>query len=349
VGTALLDAAAVRERIAHLALSSIAREYPNHLALLAISDADLRPPRELTPAFFGSFDWHSSVHGHWALARLARLHPDASFAAGARAALARSLTDANLAAEHAFAARPERAGFERPYGLAWLLQLAAELHGWQQEGDADAARGSASLMVLASLARERLATWLARLSHPIRGGEHSQTAFAIGLALDAARATGEERFAELLASRALAFHHDDRNAPIAYEPSGHDFLSPALGAADLMRRVLDRDAFGGWLEAYLPDPSSEMVARWLTPVTPADRADGKLAHFDGLNLSRAWMLEGIVASLSDRHPAREPLARAASAHARAGLASIVGEEYAGTHWLGSFAAYLVTRRGLDPK
>jgi hypothetical protein len=116
-----------------------------------------------------------------------------------------------------------------------------------------------------------------------------------------------------------------------------------------MRRVLDRDAFGRWLDAYLPDPASDRVASWLTPVTPADRADGKLAHFDGLNLSRAWMLEGIVASLSADHPAREPLAHAASANARAGLASIAGEEYAGTHWLGSFAAYLVTRRGLDPR
>src|SRR5258705_300861 len=138
MGALLLDAAAVRERIAHLALSSIDREYPNHLALLATSDADLRPPRELTPAFFGSFDWHSAVHGHWTLARLARFHPDAPFAADARAALARSLTDANLAAEHSFVARPERAGFERPYGLAWLLHLAAEPHAWRHEGGGDA-------------------------------------------------------------------------------------------------------------------------------------------------------------------------------------------------------------------
>jgi hypothetical protein len=345
----LHDPAAVRARIAHLAWSSIAREYPNHLVLLATCDADLRPPRELTPAFFGSFDWHSSVHGHWTLARLVRLDPDAPYADSARAALTRSLTEANLAAELAFLSPPERAGFERPYGLAWLLLLAAELHGWQREGDADAGRWASALAPLAALVRQRLESWLPRLTHPIRSGEHSQTAFALGLALDAARAMGETRFADLIAARALAFHGDDRAAPVAYEPSGHDFLSPALAEADLMRRVLEPDEFAQWLEWFLPEPGSVTVARWLTPVVPSDRADGKLAHFDGLNLSRAWMLEAIAASLGDAHPAREVLAQAASRHARAGLDSIAGEEYAGTHWLGSFACYLVTRRGLDPR
>ena len=340
---------AVRARIVELALSAITREYPTHLTLLATSDADLRPPRELTPAFFGSFDWHSSVHGHWTLARMARLDPDAPFAPAARAALERSLTAPRLAAEHAFMAPPERAGFERPYGLAWLLQLAAELHDWEREGDADAIRWSDLLAPLAQIARQRLEAWLPRLSHPIRSGEHSQTAFALGLALDAARATGAPAFADLLMRRTLDFHRDDLAAPVAYEPSGHDFLSPALAEADLMRRVLDREAFANWLERFLPDPGSEGMARWLTPVVATDRADGKLAHFDGLNLSRAWMLEGIVASLAEGHPAREILAGAASRHARAGLESIVGEEYAGTHWLGSFACYLVTRRGLDSR
>jgi hypothetical protein len=197
--------------------------------------------------------------------------------------------------------------------------------------------------------RSRVSDSRPRLPHPIRGGEHSQTAFAIGLALDAARATGEHAFADLLMQRTLEFHRDDVDAPIAYEPSGHDFLSPALAEADLMRRVLDHDAYARWLERFLPDPGSDAMTRWLTPVVAADRADGKLAHFDGLNLSRAWMLEGVVASLGEDHPAREVFARAASHHARAGLESILGEEYAGTHWLGSFACYLMTRRGLDPR
>jgi hypothetical protein len=343
------DPAAVPARITRLALSAIHREYPNHIALLATSDADLRPPRELTPAFFGAFDWHSAVHAHWTLARMARLHRDAAFADPAREALARSLTDAHLVAEHAYVGAAERAGFERPYGLAWLLQLEAELHGWQREGDADAGRWCAALGPLARIARQRIVSWLPRLTHPIRSGEHSQTAFALGLVLDAARATGERGVAEQVVERALAFHGADRDAPVAYEPSGHDFLSPALAEADLMRRVLEPAAFGEWLSGFLPDPHADHVARWLTPVVASDRADGKLAHFDGLNLSRAWMLEGITASLDAGHPAREVLAQAASHHAQAGLASIAGDEYAGTHWLGSFACYLVTRRGLDPR
>jgi hypothetical protein len=338
---------AVLERIAALALGAIHREYPNHLLLLATSDADVRPPRELTPAFYGCFDWHSAVHGHWTLARLARLHPDAPFAADARAALARNLTAAALAAEHAFVARPERAGFERPYGLAWLLQLDAELRGWAAEGDGDAARWSGWLAPLSRLARERLAAWLPRLQWPIRSGEHSQSAFALGLVLDWARHAGDTVFADLVVARARAFHLDDRDAPVAYEPSGHDFLSPALAEADLMRRVLAPEPFASWLSHFLPDLAGPVATRWLTPVGVSDPADGKLAHLDGLNLSRAWMLEGVVAALPARHAARAPLERAAAAHREAGLASLLGDHYAGTHWLGSFAAYLVTGRGTD--
>jgi hypothetical protein len=336
---------ALLERIAALALAAIHREYPNHLLLLATSDDDLRPPRELTPSFYGCFGWHSAVHGHWTLARLARLQPDAAYAADARAALGRDLTAAALAAEHAFVARPERAGFERPYGLAWLLQLDAELHGWARDGDADAALWAGDLATLARLARERLAAWLPRLRWPIRSGEHAQTAFALGLALDWARSAGDAEFAELVIARARAFHLDDTDAPIEYEPSGHDFLSPALGEADLMRRVLAPGEFATWLGRFLPDVTGAPAARWLTPVRSTDPADGKLAHLDGLNLSRAWMLEGVAAALPRAHAARTPLERAASAHREAGLTALSGEEYAGTHWLGSFAAYLVTARG----
>jgi len=339
---------ALLERIAALALAAIHREYPNHLLLLATSDDDLRPPRELTPAFYGCFDWHSAVHGHWTLARLARLHPDAAFAADARAALGRNLTDAALAAEHAFLVRPDRAGFERPYGLAWLLQLDAELHGWARDGEADAASWAGRLAPLSRLARERLATWLPRLLWPIRSGEHSQTAFALGLALDWARAERDDTFAALVTARAREFHLEDTDAPFEYEPSGHDFLSPALAEADLMRRVLAPSEFAMWLTAFLPDVTGAPATRWLTPVRSTDPADGKLAHLDGLNLSRAWMIEGIAAALPRAHPVRTPLERAAATHREAGLAALQGGEYAGTHWLGSFAAYLVTARGRTP-
>ena len=331
------------ERIAALVLPAITREYPNHLMLLASSDADLRPPRELTPAFFGSFDWHSSVHGHWCLARLARCHPRAGFVADVRAVLARSLSPERITGELAFLMRPERAGFERPYGLAWLLQLGAEMRQW---GTPEATGWRAVLAPLEALAIERLAVWLPRLRWPIRSGEHAQTAFALGLALDAARAAHHPAFARLIEQRAHDFFAADQNAPIEYEPSGHDFLSPALGEADLMRRVLPPSAFETWFERFLPDSRPEPMMRWLTPVVSTDRADGKLAHLDGLNLSRAWMLEGIAASLPGGHPSHALLTRAGQAHREAGLAALAGDDYAGTHWLGSFAAYLITRRGM---
>ncbi|HUK64312.1 MAG TPA: DUF2891 domain-containing protein, partial [Dongiaceae bacterium] len=262
------------KRIARLVLAAVGREYPNHLMLLATSDADLRPPRELTPAFFGSFDWHSAVHGHWCLARLARCYPDAWFAAPARTALATSLTPERLAGEHAFLSRPERAGFERPYGLAWLLQLAAELREWDEPAARDRL---AALAPLERLAAGRLASWLPKLRWPIRGGEHAQTAFALGLAHDWARCAGEGEFERLVAARAVELYGHDRDAPIAYEPGGHDFLSPALGEADLMRRVLGTFDFVDWLSGFLPHPERPRFAAWLTPVTSTDRADGKLA------------------------------------------------------------------------
>jgi len=337
------DPRTVSTRIARMVMAALARDYPYHLLLLAESDADIRPPRELTPAFGGSFDWHSAVHGHWCLVRLTRCHPDAVWATETRAALDRSLTTARLAAEHAFVARPGNTGFERPYGLAWVLQLAAELREWD---DPDARRWSSALAPLEHLAMERLASWLPRLRWPVRGGEHPQTAFALGLALDWARSAGDRAFERLIGERAWAFYGHDRDAPVAYEPGGHDFLSPILGEADLMRRVLDTFGFVDWLAGFLPKPDRPAVAAWLTPVTSTDRADGKLAHLDGLNLSRAWMLEGIAAALPEAAPVREILEHAAGTHRAAGLAALAGEEYAGTHWLGSFGAYLLTGRGM---
>ncbi|MBI1795681.1 MAG: DUF2891 domain-containing protein [Candidatus Eisenbacteria bacterium] len=331
--------------MAALALAAVGREYPNHVALLLRGDDDLRPPRELTPAFFGSFDWHSAVHGHWTLARLARLFPDAPFAPAARAALARSLTAANLAREVAYVSASGREGFERPYGLAWLLQLAAELRAW----DDDRARAwHAAIAPLEALAVSRLVAWLPKLRSPIRSGEHAQSAFAMGLMLDWARVAGDRAFARLVASRARAFHFRDARAPIAYEPSGHDFLSPALGEADLMRRVLAPRAFTAWFTRFLPDLAKPAGRRWLTPVKSPDPSDGKLSHLDGLNLSRAWMLEGVASALAPRDRRAALLARAARAHARAGLAAVTGEHYAGAHWLASFAVYLETGRGLAP-
>ena len=330
-------------RIARMVLDAIGREYPSHVSHALFSDADAHPPRELTPAFFGSFDWHSAVHGHWTLARLARLELEAAFAPEARAALARSLTPERIAGELAYVSAKGREGFERPYGLAWLLQLAAELREWE---DPDAVRWREALAPLEAHAARRLAEWLPRLHWPVRSGEHSQTAFALGLALDWAKTAGED-LGSLIESRARELYGNDVAAPVAYEPSGHDFLSPALGEADLMRRVLPPGEFKAWLDRFLPGLGDETSRRWLTPVVSPDPSDGKLSHLDGLSLSRAWMLEGVAAGLPEADPRRAFLAAAAIDHGAAGLAAVTGEHYAGAHWLGSFAVYLTTRRGLD--
>jgi hypothetical protein len=336
---------ATAARFARLALACVGQEYPNKIAHVLQSDADVQPPRELSPAFHGCFDWHSAVHGHWLLARLARLYPDAAFAVDARAALARSLTPERIAGELAYFAGPDRQEFERPYGLAWLLQLGQELREWS--ADPEAREWSAALRPLEAACADRLRSWLPKLRYPIRTGEHSQTAFALGLALDWARVAGDESLAALIEERALVMHAQDRGCPLAWEPGGQDFLSPCLAEADLMRRLLAPEAFAAWLTDFLPDLPEDGSSSWLPVAEVTDRTDGKLAHLDGLNLSRAWMLEGIAAGLPAADPRRTSLLAAAAIHAEAGLAAVTGEHYAGGHWLGSFATYLATRRGLE--
>lgn len=330
-------------RVARLALDCVHREYPNKLAHVLNSDEDALPPRELTPAFYGCFDWHSAVHGHWLLARVARRHPESELAAQARAALNRSLTEAKLSVESAYLEGEGRESFERPYGLAWLLQLAAELREWDDE---QSRRWSAALVPLEEAASARLGEWLPKLSHPIRTGEHSQTAFAFGIALDWARGRNDEAMAALLERRTREFYLADRACPLTYEPSGQDFLSPCIAEADLVRRVLSPSEFAAWLGAFLPGLPRDGSSDWIEPAVVTDPTDGKLVHLDGLNLSRAWMLEGIASGLPDDDPRRPALLGAAGVHARAGLASVSTEHYEGGHWLGSFAVYLVTQRGI---
>ncbi len=339
-----LDPAAAG-RFARLALDCVHKEYPNKIAHVMNADADAKPPRELTPAFYGCFDWHSSVHGHWLLARLARLHPSAPFAAEARAALAKSLTGANVAGEVAYLSAPGRVGFERPYGLAWLLQLAAELREWD---DPEAKAWSKALAPLEAKSAEMLFAWVPKLAYPIREGEHPQTAFAFGLVLDWARGAGEMEKAEVLARRVGELYEKDRRCPISYEPSGQDFLSPCIAEADLMRRVLPPEKFAKWLTGFLPELPVNGSATWLAPGIVTDRTDGKLVHLDGLNLSRAWMLQGIAAGLPKGDPRIRSLRATAGAHAKASLPSVTSEHYEGSHWLGTFAVYLETGRGLPP-
>ena len=336
--------AAAAERFARLALACVEKEYPNKISHVLNSDADVAPPHQLTPAFCGCYDWHSSVHGHWLLVRLVRTFPEAPFASAARDALRKSLTAENLKQEAAYLKGEGRASFERPYGLVWLLQLCAELREWD---DAQAREMSANLRPLEEVALDRLKTWLPKLSHPVRIGEHDQTAFALGLLLDYARSAGNESFSKLASEQARKFFLADKNCPLAYEPSGEDFLSPCLGEADVMRRVLPAKEFASWLQEFMPQIPTTAKAEWLSVAVSPDPSDPKLAHLDGLNLSRAWMLEGIISGLPGDDPRRPALTAAAEAHRRAGLAAVTGEHYEGGHWLGSFAVYLTTERGIQ--
>lgn len=332
------------ERFAALALECVHKEYPNKIAHVLNSDTDVKPPRELTPAFYGCYDWHSSVHGHWLLARLARTYPEASFTVAAREALSRSLTIWNIQIEVSYLRGDGRVSFERPYGLAWLLQLAAELREWQ---DPQAEEWSRALAPLEEEAALRIKEWLPKLTYAIRVGEHSQSAFAFGLIYDWSVIAEDFEMEGLLASRIADLYAGDRGCPIEYEPSGQDFLSPCLAEADLVRRLLEPEEFAGWLQGFLPYIPANGDASWLEPAIVSDPSDPKLAHLDGLNLSRAWMLEGIAAGLPSDDPRVEAISRAAELHRRVGLEAVTGEHYEGGHWLGSFAVYLVTRRGLS--
>jgi hypothetical protein len=352
-GATLEPAAAAR--FAGLALKCLHQEYPNHMSLSLDSAADARPPHELTPAFYGCLDWHSDVHGHWLLVRLLNVFPQAPFAAQARSELARSFTADNIAGELRYLAAPGRSSFERPYGLAWLLRLSQELHG---SHDPDMQRWAATLEPLEKQAATHLVSWLPKLHYPIRIGEHDQTAFSFGLMWDWAMspATGgmntlHQEMLGALKDAAQRFYLHDRSCPLSYEPSGEDFLSPCLAEADFMRRVLAPAAFAKWLSDFLPQiprTASTADSNWLPAGVITDRADPKLAHLDGLNLSRAWMLEGIAHGLPAGDPRIATLGASAARHAAASLPAVTGEHYEGGHWLGTYAVYLISQAGINP-
>src|SRR5246500_142707 len=264
------------ERFAKLAVACVEKKYPNKISHVLNSDKDVAPPRKLTPAFYGCYDWHSSVHGHWLLVRLLRTFPNASFAGAARDALRKSLTAENLKQEAAYIKGEGRASFERPYGLSWLLQLCAELREWE---DPDAKEWSANLKPLEDVAVERLSNWLPKLSHPVRIGEHDQTAFGIGLMFDYARTVKNDAFARLIRDSAKKFFLADKNCPLNYEPSGEDFLSPSLGEADVMWRVLPQKEFSYWLKNFMPQipvgREGSENADWLKVAVSPDPSDPK--------------------------------------------------------------------------
>ena len=327
---------------ARLALDGIAREYPNKPAQVMVGPDSARTPRQLHPAFFGCFDWHSAVHSHWMLVRLLRAGPGLSVAAEIRAALERSLTPENLEAEAACFRQPHNRAFERMYGWAWLLRLGAELRSWD---DPEGARWAAALAPLEAEIVGLMRAYLPRLVRPIRTGTHPDTAFALGQALDYARAVGAGDLEALIVETALRFYAADRGWPMAYEPSGEDFFSPGLSEADLMRRALGPDDFSAWLDDFLPRLAAGAPDALPAPVVPADMTDGKLAHWAGLNLSRAWTMRSIAGALGPDDPRSEALRQSAEDHLAAGLTSVFSGLYEGEHWLGTFAIYAITGAG----
>ena len=327
------------ERFARTAIDNIGREYPNAPGHLLAGPAELRPPHELHPAFFGSYDWHSCVHQHWLLVRLLRRVPGLPAAADARTALGATLTAENLAVEAAYLADPARATFERTYGWAWLLELGRELGTWD---DPDGRSWAEALRPLADVVVARWLDFLPRATYPIRAGTHANSAFGLAFAFDHARACGRPDLATAVEAAARRWFLADRDYPANYEPSGDDFLSGALTEAALLARILAPGAFAGWLKEFLPGLAAGGPVTILEPAVVSDRADAKLVHLDGLNLSRAWGWSEVAGGLP-AGDARVAIAEAAAArHLAAGMEGIGRGEYVGDHWLGSFAVLALT-------
>ena len=316
VPTFTLDRAAA---FADIALANVVREFPNKLDHVMGSAGDARRPRELHPAFYGSFDWHSCVHMHWLLARVRRLCPDLPQRAIIASVLDEHLSDANIAGECSYLARPESRSFERTYGWAWILELATEL---RRGTDTDSRRWAAALQPLADAFVERYLDYLPRQHYPLRAGVHPNSAFGLLFALDHARVVGQPTLEALCIERARTWFGADRDAPVAWEPSGTDFFSPALIEAKLMRRVLPQPEFSIWLERFLPGLARREPAALFAPAIVTDRKDPFIVHLDGLNLSRAWCFSGIASALPSSDRRIEILGEASADHLEAGLAGM---------------------------
>ena len=314
------------DNLMRLPLDCAEIEYPNKLSQTLRSDADLAPPTELHPAFYGCFDWHSAVHGHWSMVRLLKAFPNIAGHQKAKAILQRHITPANISVDIDYL-RKDKA-WERPYGWAWLLKLALELKTWD---DPIAAPLSEALKPIAEELSAMYIDHLPKLAYPIRVGEHANTAFGLTFAWDYALMFEDAPLQAAIAQRAKDFYSGDKNCPISWEPSGYDFLSPCLEEVDLMRRVLPPKEFIPWVNDFLPELASPSFDLAVGQVF--DRSDGKLVHLDGLNFSRAWVLYG----LAEQYPEFSHLNKVADHHIDYSLPNLVGDSYEGGHWLGSFA------------
>lgn len=320
------------ERLAGIALGHVTREYPHKVDHLMEAPGEGYSPRAVHPVFYGSFDWHSCVHGYWLLARVRRLWPGLDQAAAIKELFERQLTAANVLVESEYLDRPCNAAFERPYGWAWLLMLAAEL---ELDATQEGRRWSAALAVLRDNVERRLEAYMRKLSYPNRAGVHGNTAFAVALAAEFAEVFNDQGLRALLRERAQAWFGNDREAP-AWEPSGDDFLSPTLMEAEAMRRVLNAEEFAAWFRWLLPSLAEGRPAALFSPAVVSDRGDGKFGHLDGLNLSRAWCFRSLASGLEATDARCAVLLEAAERH-YAAASDHLAEDYAGEHWLASFA------------
>jgi hypothetical protein len=323
------------QRFATIALGHVAREYPNKPDHVLAGPEDLRPPRELHPVFFGSFDWHSCVHAHWMLVRLLRRFPSMAAAPRIRALFDARFTAEAVAAERAYLDHPHARGFERPYGWAWLLMLAAELARLED------ARWAAALAPLARAFADRLRGFLPKATYPVRAGTHANTAFALALA-QAYAAACDPDFAVPLRAKAEVWYGDDADCQ-AWEPGGDDFLSPALVEAECMRRLLPAGAFPAWRDRFLPRLAEGEPAALFAPAAVSDRTDGRIVHLDGLNLSRAWCWRSLAGTWPAGDPRRMRAEAAADAHLAAALPHVAGD-YMGEHWLATYAVLALEAR-----
>lgn len=326
--------------LANLALRCSSTEFPNKADHVASGYDDLARPRDAHPAFYGCFDWHSSVHGHWLMVRALKLSPELAGAAGLRSVLEAHLSTAAIKGELAYLGGANRKTFERTYGWAWLLKLSEELSSWD---DPDAKRWSTNLDPLAAAFVARYKAFQPKLTYPIRVGTHPNTAFGLAFALDYARAKGDKQFETMLVERTQAYFAADKDYPASWEPGGEDFFSPALLEADLMRRVLPSAEFARWLTAFLPELGHGGPKSLMTPAIVTDRTDSKIVHLDGLNLSRAWCLKAVAAALPPLDQRRTSLLAAAARHLDASMAHVTSGDYAGEHWLASFALYALSQ------
>jgi Protein of unknown function (DUF2891) len=326
--------------LAKLAIASMQREFPNKPGNVITGPESILGPKKMHPAFYGCFDWHSSVHGHWMLVRLLKTNPQHPLNAESRLKLAENLTTENIIAETVYFDEKENKSFERMYGWAWLLRLVDELHTWD---DPTGKEWRESLKPLESKIVELTKSYLPRLRQPVRTGVHPDTAFALGQILDYSRTVHDKDFEALIVSRSRDYYLKDSNYNAHFEPSGEDFFSQSLNEADLMRRVLRPEEFAKWFNQFLPELKNETKSKLLEPVEVSDVTDGKLVHLAGLDLSRAWCMLGIARGLPAGDGRSALLFESAAEHARVGLGYVFSGHYEGEHWLGTFAVYALTQ------